>query len=98
TPSASRRRPGMTDLLSADPLGRRPMLPPGWPVFLMLNGIFLWWVLGLHLFIGPLLALPCLFHLTMRGDVRAPRSFGLWLLFLVWVALSATQVSGIDQW
>ena len=97
-PLAGRPGPGMTDLLSADPLGRRPMLPPGWPVFLMLNGIFLWWVLGLHLFIGPLLALPCLFHLTMRGDVRAPRSFGLWALFLVWVCLSATQVSGIDQW
>jgi O-antigen ligase len=74
------------------------MLPPGWPVFLMLNGIFLWWILGLHLFIGPLMALPCLFHLMMRGDVRAPRSFVLWILFLFWVVLSATQIATFDQW
>jgi O-antigen ligase len=86
------------DLLTADAMSHRSMLPPGWPIFLMLNGIFLWWVLGLHLFIGPLIALPCLFHLMMRGDVRAPRSFVLWILFLLWAALSATQISTIDQW
>jgi polysaccharide biosynthesis protein PslJ len=67
-------------------------LPAGWPLYALLVGFPVWWLLGLAEFIWMLLAIPMLVSLAMRGDVRAPRGFGIWLLFLGWMLISVTQI------
>jgi hypothetical protein len=57
----------------------------GWPLRLIFYGFPLWWVLGLtdliYLFAGVAMAVA----LARRPRLVAPRGFGIWLLFLVWV-------------
>jgi len=61
----------------------------------MLAGYPFFWVIGMGALIWPLLALPMAGRLIMqRRTVRVPRGFGLWVLFLVWVALSLIQLQG----
>lgn len=76
--------------LSTSQVGAR--LPPGWPLYVLLLGFPLWWVLGLGAFIWPILAVPMVFSLVMRDRITVPRGFGLWLLFLLWMLASATQL------
>jgi hypothetical protein len=40
-----------------------------------------------------LIALPLLGALAVRGRVRAPRRFGIWLLFILWVIASGVELS-----
>src|SRR5918993_145189 len=65
---------------------------PAWP----LAGLFvlfpLWWVLGLAAFAIPLAAVPMAALLAVRGRPQVPRGFGVWLLFLVAVAVSTTML------
>ena len=72
-------------------------LPVGWPVYALFLGFPIWWALGLGGFIWPVLAIPMALSLLMRGEVRAPRGFGLWLLFLIWMVGSATQPDEVDR-
>lgn len=65
----------------------------GWPVYLLFAGFPLWWVLGLGALIWPILAVPMVFALAVRGHVRAPRGFGLWLGFLAFMFISAATLS-----
>ena len=52
-----------------------------------LFGLFpLWWLLGVSHFIFIVLAVPMAVELARRRPIYVPRGFGLWLLFLVWVA------------
>jgi hypothetical protein len=67
-------------------------LPPTWPVYALFIGFPLWWVLGLGSFIWPIVAVPMLLALLRRGDVRMPRGFGWWLLFMGWIVVSGTQL------
>lgn len=67
-------------------------LRAGWPLYALLVGFPVWWLLGLAEFIWMLMAIPMLVSLAMRGDVRAPRGFGIWLLFLGWMLISVTQL------
>lgn len=60
---------------------------------LMFLGFPLWWALGIGAFIWPVLALPMGLSLVRRPSLRVPRGFWLWLLFLLWVAGSGTQLS-----
>lgn len=68
-------------------------LPLAWPFYAMFYGYPLWWLLGLQAFIWPILAAPMLFYLLRSGSVRAPRGFGLWLAFILWMAASAVQLN-----
>lgn len=68
-------------------------LPPGWPVYALFLGFPLWWVLGLGSFVWPILAVPMLLSLLSGGDVRMPRGFGWWLLFIGWIVVSGTQLT-----
>jgi polysaccharide biosynthesis protein PslJ len=77
---------------------RRPGLPQGWPVLALFGGFPLWWALGLSSVIWALAALPMLGRLLASGRVRAPRGFGLWLAFLFWIWLSATQLDEARRW
>jgi hypothetical protein len=65
---------------------------PRWPLQALFLGFPLWWVLGLGALIWPILALPMVFALAVRGRVRVPRGFGIWLLFLVWMLGSGIKV------
>jgi hypothetical protein len=67
-------------------------LPPGWPIYALFLAFPLWWVLGLGSFVWPVLAMPMLLALLRRGDIRMPRGFGWWLLFLGWLVVSGTQL------
>lgn len=68
---------------------RERVFRPGWPVTFVFAGFPLWWVLGISNFVGHLAALILLVELVRLGRIRVPRSFGLWLLFLVWVIAGA---------
>jgi hypothetical protein len=65
----------------------RALLRPGWPLALLFYGFPLWWALGLAHFIFFIVAVPMAIELMRRSPVRAPRWFGLWLVFLAWVLL-----------
>jgi polysaccharide biosynthesis protein PslJ len=82
----------------AAPASPRPGLPEGWPLLALLGGFPLWWALGLSSVIWALAAVPMLAWLLARGGVRVPRGFGLWLAFLFWMLLSATQLDEARRW
>jgi polysaccharide biosynthesis protein PslJ len=84
--------------LAAEPGLRRSGLPEGWPVVLLFIAFPLWWVLGLSAVIWILLAVPMLVWLLLRPRVRIPKGFGLWLAFLFWMLLSATQLDEARRW
>lgn len=67
-------------------------LLPRWPLFALYLAFPVWWVLGLGALIWPVLALPMLAALVVRGRVRVPAGFGLWLGFLVWMLASAIEL------
>jgi hypothetical protein len=83
---------------AAAPAPRRTGLPDGWPVLALFGAFPLWWALGLSSLIWILLAVPMLGWLLARGRVRVPKGFGLWLAFLFWMLLSATQLDEARRW
>jgi hypothetical protein len=58
----------------------------------------LWYVLGLGGFIWIILAVPLLVHLVLAKTWRVPRGFIIWIFYLVWIALSAIQISHSSNW
>jgi len=60
---------------------------------MMLGAFPLWWALGFGEIAWIPLAMIMVGYMVARGGIEAPRGFGIWLLFLVWVLLS---VIGID--
>ncbi|MGK5534159.1 O-antigen ligase family protein [Streptomyces sp. URMC 129] len=68
----------------------RPL--PRWPLYALFVAFPIWWTLGLGDMIWPLFAIPMTVLLLRHGRLRAPRGFGLWLLFLVWMLASAIQI------
>ena len=77
---------------------RRFRLPVGWPILAILVLFPLWYVLGLGAFIWIILAAPIFVHLVLAKTWRVPRGFIIWLFFLVWIALSAIQISHSANW
>lgn len=65
---------------------------PSWPLTAMFGTFPLLWVLGFGAFAVTVAALPMLGILLLRRGLRAPAGFGLWLLFLVWTVVSASQL------
>ena len=75
--------------------GGRARLPSARiPFYLLLLGFPIWWALGAWAFMWPLLAIPLAFALLMRGEIRLPPYFAVWLLFLGWVAVSSASLEG----
>lgn len=67
----------------------------GWPLTALLVPYPLWWLLGMGTLVVFVLAVPMVLHLWRRRPVQVPPGFGLWLLFLLWAALS-TAMLGVD--
>jgi len=85
--------------LAFRPSSRRPLLPYGWPLYALFYGYPIWWVLGLAEMVWPIFAFFLLANLVMRRTpVRVPRGFGLYLLFLMWMAASGLHINGLDKW
>jgi O-antigen ligase len=76
---------------------RRTSALPSWPVVALFVAFPLWWALGLSSFICPILATPMALALAVRGRIHVPRGFGIWLLFVLWMAVSALKVDGADR-
>jgi polysaccharide biosynthesis protein PslJ len=66
--------------------------PYDWPLRALILGFPVWWALGLGAFAWALFAVPMLLRLSGR-TIRAPRGFGIWLLFVGWTCVS---VIGVD--
>src|SRR5439155_7360300 len=77
---------------------RRVSLPPGWPLYVLVVGYPLWWVLVLSNFGWTLVAIPMLMYMVSHKVARVPRRFGIWLLFLTWMLLSSLTLSGSNAW
>ncbi len=76
------------------------MAPPraksrSWPLTLLIVGMPLWWALGLSGLIWMIAALPMAIITLGRTPIRAPRGFGLYMLFLTWVFVSMSQAEGL---
>ena len=74
-----------------------PHLRPAWLVNLMFLGLFVWWGLGVSGFIQVVLAVPIVVALFVRGKLRVPRSYLLWVCFLAWMLVTYVQVKGISH-
>jgi hypothetical protein len=86
--------PGST----GSPGSRTTSLPAGWPVYLLFGAFPLWWVLGLSALSWAFLAVPMLVWLVGRPGVRVPKGFGLWIGFLGWMLITATQLDQPKLW
>ena len=74
---------------------RRPghSLPEHWRPYLIFGALPVWWLLGLAFFQWPLIVFPMVYPLARLGrHIRAPRRFGIWLLFIAWTLVSATEL------
>jgi polysaccharide biosynthesis protein PslJ len=67
---------------------------PIWPLWFFFGGFPVMWVLGLGGFATQIASLPMLACMGTRGRLRAPRGFGFWVLYLVWMLVTAVEVSG----
>jgi hypothetical protein len=61
-------------------------LGPGWPLKVLLLGFPIWWALGISSIIFIITASVMAVQIVRRGRLRLPAGFGVWLLFLFWVA------------
>jgi len=82
--------------VSAASTGSLRGVPRSLPLYALLASYPLWWVLGAGYLIWPVLTFPLLLSMLLRRDVRFPRAFGLWLLFLGWMLLSALELKGFS--
>ena len=76
---------------------RPVLLRPGWPVVAAFGGFPLWWALGAGSFVWIAAAIPMIAWLSVRRRVALPRGFGVWLLFLAWMTVTATQLDSPDR-
>lgn len=65
---------------------------PRWPVVAMFALFPLWWVLGPGEAMWIPLAGVMLLFLRRHGKIQTPKGFGIWLLFLLWVACSVIAI------
>ena len=66
---------------------------PTWPLTWVLAGFPLWWLLGIVEFIWIPAALVMALAMVRTRSLRAPRGFGIWLIFLLWAGLSVVQLN-----
>jgi polysaccharide biosynthesis protein PslJ len=71
----------------------RPAGLPSWPLALVFAGYPIWWALGIGDMALALVAI-VMAHQLLRRRVRpiVPPGFGVWLLFLAWVAFSVVRL------
>ncbi|MGA8210922.1 MAG: O-antigen ligase family protein [Nocardioidaceae bacterium] len=70
---------------------------PSWPVTMLFALYPLWWLLGVADVIWVVAAVAMALYLRRARAVRAPRGFGLWLLFLAWAAASMVMTRSVGD-
>lgn len=65
---------------------------PTWPVTAMFAFYPLWWVVGVADVAWVLISAVMGLYLALLRRVPTPRRFGIWLLFLLWMAFSVVEV------
>lgn len=70
---------------------------PRWPLALPFLGYPVAWFLGIGDTIWPISGLVCGALLLRCRDVRVPRGFGLWILFLAWMLASAIHLDSFGR-
>ncbi|SDG45432.1 hypothetical protein SAMN05421505_104207 [Sinosporangium album] len=70
---------------------------PVWPLQALFVLYPLWWVLGLAPFAGAIVSVPMIRFMVRRGGTLVPRGFGVWLLFLLAMIMSATQLDSAPR-
>jgi O-antigen ligase len=73
--------------------GRPRRRSSAWPLVALFLLLPVWWALGVSGVILSALFLPLLASLVLRRRLVTPRGFGLYLLFLLWCAFSATRLT-----
>ncbi|MGN6378988.1 MAG: O-antigen ligase family protein [Gaiellales bacterium] len=69
-------------------------LPRGWQAYAIFGLLPLWWLLGLSMFMWPLITLPLLGSMVLgRWRVVGPRRFGIFLLLIGWMVVAGLQLS-----
>ncbi len=68
-------------------------LPRGWQAYAIFGLLPVWWLIGLSAVVWILIAVPLLAALAIRGELRAPRRFGIWLLLLLWIGASGLELT-----
>jgi O-antigen ligase len=63
----------------------------------MFLGLFAWWALGVGGFIQVVLAVFMAVSLAVRGNVRMPRAFLIWIAFLAWMLLTFVRVDDLPS-
>lgn len=69
-----------------------------WPLVLSFAAYPLWWLLGLSAFVWSILLLPLFVSVVWHRWSRAPTAFLIWVCFLAWVLLSASQLTGASKY
>jgi len=73
-------------------------LPIGWQAYAIFALLPVWWLLGLSMFMWPLIAMPLLFSMVLhRWKLVTPRRFGAYVLLVLWMAVSALQLHGAQR-
>lgn len=93
TPQTDPARPYRSAVSALTPSIRLPRLPASWPIWALVAGFPLAWLLGVTAVMFPVFAVPMAWQLVRLRRVRVPPGFGLWLLFLFWVAISAVALN-----
>ncbi len=74
------------------------VLPQGWQAYAMFALLPLFWLVGLSAIVWVLIAIPLAGSLLLRrGDVRAPRRFGIWLVLLLWICASGMELTNTGR-
>jgi hypothetical protein len=70
----------------------RRVLPANAAMYGLIGSLPVWWLLGMGNFIWPLMAIPLAASIIMRRRATIPRGFGIWLLFMAWMLVSAGEL------
>ena len=68
-----------------------------WPLIVLFPLLPVWWVLGVSGVVLSACAVVLLGALLLRRRLLVPRGFGLYLVFLLWCAFSATKLASARQ-
>ncbi len=64
----------------------------GWPIALLFVGLPIWWVLGVWQIMFFVMAIPMAVHLMKQRLVHMPRGFGMWMVWLCWLAIGVLVI------
>ncbi len=84
-------RPGLNPIPSRPKRERKGLLHPAAPFYALALMPVLWWM-GLAFFTFAIAAVPMGIALLAMKPIRMPKGFGIWLLFMGWMLVSAVML------